>query len=261
VSDVLALSYHAVSPTWPAALSVKPGHLEAQLRNLLARGYRGATVSPETVNSPPAGRTLVVTFDDSYRSVFQLAFPILSRLELPATVYVPTAFVGSKKPMSWPGIEHWVGGPHEEELRPMSWEELGRLADAGWEIGSHTRSHPRLTQLDDATLEAELRESRELCERCLGRPCRTFAYPYGDQDERVVQAVRAAGYEVACTTPAQLGERDPLLWPRIGVYHDESDVTFRAKVSPSVRRLRRTPVWPPIARALLRARGRGEPLP
>ena len=258
--DVLALAYHAVSPTWSAGLSVKPDRLEAQVRALLGRGYRGATVS-EAAHVAPAGKTMVVTFDDAYRSVFRFAFPVLERLGVPATVFVPTAFAGSDRPMSWPGIDRWLGGPDENELVPMGWDELGQLAEAGWEIGSHTCSHPLLTTIDDAALDAELRDSRATCEQRLGRPCPTLAYPYGDQDERVVRAVRAAGYEVACTTPTDLGWRDPLLWPRVGIYHDESELTFRAKVSPVVRRVRTTPVWPLVARTLLRVRGRSEPLP
>jgi peptidoglycan/xylan/chitin deacetylase (PgdA/CDA1 family) len=256
----LTLTYHAVSSSWPAALSVRPERLERQLRYLLDRGYHGVTIS-EALDGERGGRALAITFDDSYRSVFQLAFPVLRRLELPATVFVPTAFAGAERPTAWPGMDRWLDGPHAHELVPMSWDELATLADAGWEIGSHTCSHPILTRIDDEALARELRESKGECELRLARPCRSFAYPYGAQDERVVRAVRAAGYEVACTTPAHLRASDPLLWPRIGVYHDESDLSFRAKVSPSVRRLRRTPVWPPLARALLRARGRGEPLP
>ena len=49
--------------------------------------------------------------------------------------------------MTWPGIDHWIGGPHETELVPMSWEELATLAAAGWEVGAHTRTHPHMTQL------------------------------------------------------------------------------------------------------------------
>ena len=54
--------------------------------------------------------------------------------------------------MAWPGIDQWLGGPHEAELMPMSWDELRRLAEAGWEIGSHSRTHPMLTQLDDQSV-------------------------------------------------------------------------------------------------------------
>ncbi len=258
--DTLVLTYHAVSSVWSAGLSVRPDRLEAQLLHLLRLGYRGSTVTAAARDAAP-GRTLVVTFDDSYRSVYRLAFPVLSRLGIPATVFVPTAYVGAEEPRAWPGMDRWLGTPHADELVPMNWKELAELADAGWEIGSHTCTHPLLTRLGDAALETELRGSRASCEEHLGRPCTSLAYPYGDEDDRVVRAVAAAGYEVACTTPANLSSGDPLRWPRVGVYHDESRLTWRAKISPSVRRLRRTPLWAPTARALLRLRGRGDGLP
>jgi peptidoglycan/xylan/chitin deacetylase (PgdA/CDA1 family) len=130
------------------------------------------------------------------------------------------------------------------------------LADAGWEVGSHTRSHPRLTWLDDAGLHDELRRSRETCERRLSRPCLTLAYPYGDHDGRVVAAARAAGYEAACTLPEQFNGDDPLRTPRVGVYHDDGDVMFRVKASPWTRRARRSAAWPAASRAVRRARAR-----
>ena len=91
--------------------------------------------------------------------------------------------------MAWPGIDGWLGTEHEHELQPLSWDELRRLQDAGWEIGSHACSHPYLTRLGDDELERELGESRRRLETELGRPCRSLAYPYGDHDERVVRAV------------------------------------------------------------------------
>src|SRR5215210_3808504 len=100
-SDVLILCYHAVSRTWPADLSVTPEQLERQLGRLVARGYRGATFT-EALARPVRGKVLAVTFDDAYRSVLERAFPILSDLRLPATVFVPTDFAGTERPMSWP---------------------------------------------------------------------------------------------------------------------------------------------------------------
>ena len=134
MSDVLVLCYHAVSTTWSASLSVTPDRLDWQLRTLLRRGYR-ATTFFEAVTRPPGPRTLAVTFDDAYRSVREIAFPLLSSLGVPATVFVPTRFPDSPAPMAWPGIEHWLGGPHEGELRCMTWEDLAQLDRAGWEIG------------------------------------------------------------------------------------------------------------------------------
>ena len=238
MNDVLVLCYHAVSESWPADLSVTPERLERQLGLMVRSGYRGAPFH-EAVTAPPHARTLAVTFDDAYRSVLELAAPILRRLGLPGSVFVATDHAGSERPMSWPGIDQWLDGSHAGEMVPMSWEELDGLAAEGWEIGSHTRSHPRLTQLDDATLAAELRGSREDCEARLGRPCRSIAYPYGDVDVRVVAAARAAGYAAGAALPPRLhAGADRLEWPRIGVYCGDTDWRFRLKVSRPVRALR-----------------------
>lgn len=239
MADILVLSYHAVSPSWPAALAVMPEDLEGQVRHLLARGYRAATLH-QAIQAPPWPKTLAVTFDDGYRSVFELAFPILSALGVAATVFVPTDFPDVRAPMAWPGIDQWLGGPHEHELLPATWDELQALVDAGWEVGSHSCSHPLLSTLGDADLAAELAGSRARCEERLGVACRSLAYPYGDHDARVVAAARGAGYEAGCTVPTRLRNGDPLTWPRIGVYNSESRLGFRAKTSPLARRFRYT---------------------
>jgi peptidoglycan/xylan/chitin deacetylase (PgdA/CDA1 family) len=237
MNDVLVLCYHAVSERWPASLAVRPKRLEAQLGRLVRAGYRGVTFH-EAVVGRRSGKTLAVTFDDAFQSVLDIAFPIMSGLGLPGTVFVPTAFADSGEPLRWTGIEHWADGPHRDELAGLSWPDLNRLAEAGWEVGSHSHSHRRLTGLDDAALAAELGESRAACERGTGRPCRSIAYPYGDVDRRVVAAARTAGYEAGASLPARLGPADPLDWPRVGVYQVDRLWRFRLKASPRVRRLR-----------------------
>jgi peptidoglycan/xylan/chitin deacetylase (PgdA/CDA1 family) len=252
VSDATVLCYHAVSQNWPAPLSVTPERLESQLRLLVNRGYRGSTFSDLTRESDD--RVLAVTFDDAFRSVLRSAAPVLSRLGLVGTLFVPTDFPGRDGPLLWPGIDQWLGGPFESELAPLSWAEIERLAELGWEIGSHTCSHPHLTRLSDEALDRELRLSRQVCEERLGRPCTSLAYPYGDFDERVVAAAGRAGYLCAGTLPARLHPERPLAWPRIGVYHGDGDGRFRLKVSPRVRLLRSSSAWMRLDRLRRRAR-------
>jgi peptidoglycan/xylan/chitin deacetylase (PgdA/CDA1 family) len=252
-SDFLVLCYHAVSPRWPADLSITPTNLEAQLRLLADRGYRGVTFT-EGVAGGHDGKTVAITFDDAYRSVLELGEPILARLGWPATVYVPTDFAGTERPMSWPGIDHWLGGEFEQELIPMSWDELNGLAGRGWEIGSHTCSHPHLTTLEAPALEEELRRSKSVCEDALGRSCDSIAYPYGDHDDGVVEAARSAGYRAAGTLPSRMDARDPLRWPRVGVYYGDDLRRFKAKVSPFVRGLRASRVWEAADRVRSRLR-------
>lgn len=238
MGDVLILCYHAVSPDWPADLSVRPEALRRQLAHLRRRGYVGATFT-DAVLQPPARRTVAITFDDAFRSVLELAEPILREAGMPGTVFVPTAHPGERRPLAWEGTGHWLGGPHAAELEPMGWDELRSLRDAGWEIGSHTVSHPRLTRIGDEALHAELRDSRLACETALGEPCRSIAYPYGDVDARVVDASRAAGYRTAAALPARLHGDRRHEWPRVGVWHTDDDRRFALKASRRVRAVRR----------------------
>jgi peptidoglycan/xylan/chitin deacetylase (PgdA/CDA1 family) len=102
-------------------------------------------------------------------------------------------------------------GEHAELDRVMTPDQLRRLAAAGHEVGSHTLTHPLLPQLDDAQLAHELAASREMLQGWLQSPVSGFCYPNGDHDDRVVDAVRRAGYGHACTT--QHGRNAPAADP------------------------------------------------
>jgi peptidoglycan/xylan/chitin deacetylase (PgdA/CDA1 family) len=243
VSDVLVLCYHALSPTWSASLSVPPDEFERQLRLLVGRGWRGATFS-DAVLRPPAPRTLAVTFDDAFLSVLELAQPIMAKLDLPGTVFAPTAFMERRMPLSWDGIDHWAATPDAPELQSMCWGDLQLLVDLGWEIGSHTRTHPRLSKLDDDALTTELEGSRDELERHLSSPCDSLAYPYGDVDEHVVERARDADYRCAAGLSSSLAPLGSHRFPRVGVYREDPGWRFRLKVNGLMRRARASTLWP-----------------
>jgi peptidoglycan/xylan/chitin deacetylase (PgdA/CDA1 family) len=240
--DVMVLCYHAVSPTWEASLSVTPEHLERQLTSLVIAGWHGVTFR-DAVLGRVQGRALVISFDDAFASVYRLAFPILASLGLVGTVFAPSAFMPDGAPLSWPGVDHWLSGPHAPEMAAMTWSQLGELQVAGWEVGSHTATHPHLTTLPDDALEAELNDSRRAIVAALGS-CDTIAYPYGDVDARVAAAAQHCGYSAGAALAGALTDRGPYLWPRIGVYHVDSAWRFALKTSPVLRRARATSWWP-----------------
>lgn len=245
MSDLLILCYHAVASPWPAPLSVRVDAMERQLSALVHSGYRGATFT-QALRGPRHRRTLVVTFDDGFRSVLEHAKPVLDRLELPGTLFVPTDWPGRREPMTWDGIERWLGTPHEPELAALGWDDLRGLSAGGWEIGSHTCSHPHLPRVeDDDRLADELVRSKAVLERELDQPCSSLAYPYGEVDDRTEAAARAAGYVAACTIPRVRGfitPGNPMRWPRTPIHRIDADWRFQLKVSRGLRRLRATPV-------------------
>ncbi len=176
MNDLLILCYHAVSEDWPTDFAVSPQRLGEQLHDLGRRGYRAATLS-EALEQPPGEKTLVVTFDDAYASVLERALPVMEELGVPGTMYVPTGYVSGEGALEWDSMQRWLGTPHRDELRCMSWDGVRGLARAGWEIGSHSVTHPDLRSLADAELGEELIASKRRCEEELQRPCRSLAYP------------------------------------------------------------------------------------
>ena len=196
----------------------------------------------------PGGKILAVTFDDALRSVLREGHPVLSRLGVPATVFVPTDYAATQEPVAWAGMERWLGTPHEEELGCMTWEELRGLRDRGWEIGSHTRSHPDLLALENGEAAAEMLESRYECEREMEQSCELLAYPFSSYDRRVKEIAKASGYAAAVILDSQLvipSRRMPLLTGsdpfetiRTGVYRHDGWGRFLAKTSLIARRAR-----------------------
>jgi peptidoglycan/xylan/chitin deacetylase (PgdA/CDA1 family) len=234
LTDVLVLAYHAVSDEWDAVTTVTTEQLRSQLAHLLGRGYTGMTFA-QALCAPPPGKVLAVTFDDAHRSVYERALPILRSLGIPATVFAPTDYIGTGEPTDREGFVDEARGPHRDELVCMDWEQLREVSEAGWEVGSHTCSHPHLTRLDETRAHDELARSRQTLEDKLQRPCPSLAYPYSDVDTRIVAAAHRAGYSYAATIPVGSGFSLPLRWSRVGVFRTDSSRRFRVLTSRTTR--------------------------
>jgi peptidoglycan/xylan/chitin deacetylase (PgdA/CDA1 family) len=248
--ELMVLCYHAVSESWPSPAAVSPQALRSQVRRLLKRGYRPMTLSAALAEGAPR-KALALTFDDAYASILLKGLPVLAELGAPATVFVPTDAAAEAAPMRWSELAQWSGGEYESELRCMSWDQLRELSRQGWEIGSHTCSHPRLTEIGSERAEGELSRSRAACEEEIQRACTSFAYPFGDYDEAVIGLVAAAGYRAAGTLDerllAPLRGRGPLEVPREAIYHSTSLPLFAAKTSRPLRRVRTSRVYASLA--------------
>ncbi len=157
----------------------------------------------------PAGRPVVLTFDDGYADLCETAMPLLIERGIPALVYV----VAHGRQDAW--MDWGAPGP----LALMDWNQIRDLARCGIEFGSHSCTHADLTQLAPGDLAAEVGDSKKAIEDQLGRAVRHFCYPYGAHDQRVVAAVRQAGYLTACTTRrgALRADADPFRLPRLTV--------------------------------------------
>ena len=210
----LILMYHGVADVAedPNYLCVTPGRFAEQMTWLERRGLRGVSIGT-LVDEMRAGRRrglVGITFDDGYVNVLEAALPELQRHGFTATMFIISARLG--------GSNDWDEGP---SWPLMSGDQVGQLAAAGMEIGSHSTTHVRLAGLDVGQLEAQIRDSRASLAELTGAPIRGFAYPYGSMDAAARSAVRDAGYDYACAVQTPMSALGMMALPR--VYIGQSD--------------------------------------
>lgn len=185
-SSVPILMYHVITPAPIGAanpgLFIPPKELRAQLRWLAHNGYTPVTLS-DVLNAWNKGtaipsKPIVLTFDDGTADQHDIAAPLLARY-------------------GWAGVlDLPIHSLNEHELTDGDVQEM---IGEGWELASHSRTHPDLTTLDETTLEDEVAGSRRALQRRFGVPVNFFCYPAGSYDDAAIAAVRAAGYEGATT--------------------------------------------------------------
>jgi len=212
------LMYHAVTPEPfddPGQMSVSIDRFKSHLAELAACGAPvvGLADGVRALRSGAlTGGAVSIVFDDGFVGVHDHAAPALADRHFPATAFVTTGWIGRDvMPLADTRL-----GP------PMTWVEVAALAKAGFTIGSHTHTHPRLADLDVYDVRAELQRSRMAIAECLGHPPDTFAYPFGafgTFDARTRDALAEEGFRVACTTVAGRNRRDadPLAIRRLRV--------------------------------------------
>jgi peptidoglycan/xylan/chitin deacetylase (PgdA/CDA1 family) len=172
-------------------------------------------------------RAAAVTFDDGFQSVFENALPVMARLGIPATLFVPTGYLSAA-----PG---WI--PSGRRLPGSSGvvASAETLASANRDlvrIGSHTVSHPHLTAQAGDAVRVELTESKRALERITGVPVTMLSFPYGSFNGGVLQAAGAVGYHhVFANVPVMEGsEETTQLLGRINVSPRDWPIEFGLKV-------------------------------
>ena len=189
----------------------------------------------ETANPAPCDREnggrreVAVTFDDGFLSICDHALPVLTKERIPATIFVPTGYLGTA-----PGWLRKESLAARKEI-VMTPEQIGAIAsDPLITIGSHTITHPRVSELDSEAALAELRDSMLELEKITGKKVSLFSFPHGAFSERDLELAREAGYERVFGIHPALASED-FLSGRVAV--DPSDWTweFRLKFSGAYR--------------------------
>lgn len=217
------LTFHSISEG-KSPLKISPELFVQQMQWLQSK-VRVVELS-EVVDALANGRPLperavVLTFDDGFSDFCLSAAPVLRRLGLPATIFLPTRYCGRTN--SWPGQPSWV-----KEQRLLSWEQVRELSSEGFRFGAHTINHPELTSLPLGEAEREIADSKKHIEEQTGQPVEFFSYPYGRWNPALRDIV-ARHYKGACTTTAGVitSSAEPFSLPRADVHYLRHLAIFR----------------------------------
>jgi peptidoglycan/xylan/chitin deacetylase (PgdA/CDA1 family) len=212
------LMYHAVSDDLTASerrYSSPVAEFADQMAYLDEHGYQSLTLADlcgrwSSGEAVPE-KCVVITFDDGYECVHRTALPILQRHGFVATTFVVSQYVGR--------IADFDLDRGAKARQTLSIAQLRELLSAGHEIGSHSATHPTLTELARPDANAQVRDSRRQLEDLLGAPVTSFAYPKGRYNEAIRQSVVESGYSAACScTPGvNASSTDRLALKRSGI--------------------------------------------
>jgi len=226
----VAMVYHHVASDTPASTSVSPSQFAAHVDYLQAQQFNvwhlGQIVRTLQAGQALPERTIALTFDDAYQSVYSTVLPMLQARGWPMTVFVNTA------------------ATERGQAPYMSWQQLRKLVAAGVEIGNHSHSHAHLlarlpgeSKADwRARVTSDIQRAQHKLQQQLGVNATLFAYPYGEFSQplqALVAEQKLLG--VAQHSGAFDAHSDFLALPRFpmsGIYASTSNFIQRANTAP-----------------------------
>jgi len=218
------LTYHSLDESG-SVISTAPDVFKEQIRLFCQWGYRAVRLSDlidawqGKVSLPR--KPIDITFDDAFANVLEHAAPTLAAAGFPACLFAVADYCGKDN--------DWPSQPRDAPRLPtLSYAALRDLADAGFEIGAHTLTHPRLPRVDAATAEREIVRSKESLEDHTGQHVAVFAYPYGLAGAQH-RKIAAQHFRAACGTTLRKARACDNYYalPRIDMYYLRQISHFR----------------------------------
>lgn len=210
--------------------SVKKADIPGFSKQMAYLADKCSVIRPSKIKNIPVDKHTIltaITFDDGFVSVLDNAIPVLKKHRLPAAIFVPTGNLG-KAPL-------WSLSDNCSDANEivMNEQQIMELNKSGYEIFSHTISHPVLTEIGSDMLMNELRDSKQALEKILNREVHAVSYPHGAYNSNVCEAAKKAGYKQAFTiTPFVVDEStDNMRIGRFAVSPKDGLFKFKLKVS------------------------------
>ena len=230
-SRLTVLLYHRVNDISKDNLTTSVDRFVEHL-TILKRHYNVVSLA-EAKSAFREGRylgpsTVAINFDDGYADNHEIAAQVLKHFDFPATFFVSAGLVGTTSSFK-----------HDERsayrFPNLTWNQVRALVDLGFEVGSHGLNHQNLGQCSLEEARREISRSRDLLERNLGTPVRSFAYPFGGREDitrEVIREIRLAGFDLIASGygGANVGRLDLENVLRVAVNDTFGGLSFRALV-------------------------------
>jgi peptidoglycan/xylan/chitin deacetylase (PgdA/CDA1 family) len=200
------LMYHTVGDIHPK-MSVKPQQFEKQIKLLIKMGYKFHKMF-DVNKASSFNKDIFITFDDGFIDNYTIVFSIIKKYNIPITIYI---------------------APNISDIEKLSQDQILEMHNSGLvEFGAHSMNHVNLKKLDKNIMIQEIKESKEYVEKLTGEKCKSFAYPFGQFNQDVKNAVIESGIESAVTTKKKilLSIDDKFEIPRIGITRNMSLLQF-----------------------------------
>lgn len=216
MKKILIMYYHEVVKRGEGATyqKIEEEKFEAQMKYLRDNGYTSLFFSE--LDKPLPQKSVIVSFDDGFRSVYENAAPIMQKYGIKGNIYLPTAYIGQGEKF-------------------MDWDMVRDLQDKGFEMQAHTHNHVDIRTLSAEDMQREVETSSEYFSRELGEvPC-AICLPFGAYDRRSVKLLKKTGkYKyILASFYGRAGERKLKkggLLPRIGISNADDIQTFEKKL-------------------------------
>ena len=192
------IMYHRFGDSRYPSTNIKKQQFLEHINELIKPKYNVISIEKalQAINNvePTKDRSVVITIDDAYSSVYKYAWPIFKKYNLPFTLFVSTDVIDNKTP----GY--------------MNWEQIRILRDHGVTIGSQTKSHPHMFKLTREKIIQELSISNKRFIDEIGGTPKYFAYPYGEYNLEVIEQVKLHGFIAA------FGQHSGVAHKSLGMY-------------------------------------------
>jgi tetratricopeptide (TPR) repeat protein len=231
------LLYHCINAKPQNSYWIATDEFAAQMQTLDQNNYT-PVVMQDIYNNKLPEKPVVITFDDGCKNLYTDVFPILKKHHFKAEVYLITDAIGdseAERVNNAKGKEATkLGETGENSLTEyLIWPEIKKMADYGIVFGSHSKSHPLMSELDEANMKYELLYSKLSIMTNLQTDVKTFAYPFGDgaANQTLHTLLNNYGFITAVAANGGIfkGDTNLLNMPRVSIYGPNSTIDPKSK--------------------------------